>query len=116
MKKCFLSVLAAQFLLAGCAHVNSVSLTSIPENKGKEVRAEASKTIFLGFNFNNDFVDDMVEDLKRQCPNGVIRGILTKDETINYFLFFVWAKKVSANGYCVQSKSVAAAGEKGAGR
>jgi hypothetical protein len=91
----------------GCAHVNSVSLTSIPAGKGHEVHAEASKTIFLGFNFDNDYVNQMASDLRRQCPNGLIRGILTKDETINYFLFIVWARKVSASGYCIQGRNTA---------
>lgn len=101
------SLLALSFLFVGCASVNSVSLTSIPANKGKEVRAETSKTIILGFNFNNDYVDDMATDLKRQCPNGVVKGILTKDEVINYFLFFVWERKVTASGYCLQSRNTA---------
>lgn len=99
------TVIAASFV--GCAHVNSVSLSSIPASKGKAVRAEASKTIFLGFNFDNDYVNEMVEDLKKQCPNGVIRGILTKDETIDYFLFIVWARKVTAAGYCIQGRNTA---------
>jgi hypothetical protein len=111
MKNLLALVLCSSFFFAACAHVNSVSLTSIPANKGKEVRAEASRTIILGFNFNNDYVDDMTSDLKRQCPNGVIRGILTKDETINYFLFFVWARKVTASGYCLQSRNTASASE-----
>ena len=100
MKKVMGILLSLSFV--GCASVNSVSLTSIPANKGKEVRAEASRTIILGLNFNNDYVDDMAENLKRQCPNGVIKGILTKDESINYFLF-VWARKVTATGYCLQA-------------
>lgn len=93
----------------GCAHVNSVSLTSIPAGKGRPVRAETSKTIFLGFNFDNDYVEQMASDLRRQCPNGMVRGILTKDETINYFLFFVWARKVTASGYCQQARNTASA-------
>jgi hypothetical protein len=98
-----ISALLFSLLFVGCASVNSVSLSSIPANKGKEVRAETSKTIILGFNFNNDYVDDMADDLKRQCPNGIIKGILTKDEVVDYFLFFVWARKVTATGYCIQA-------------
>ena len=97
----------ASLCFVGCASVNSVSLSSIPANKGKEVRAETSKTIILGFNFNNDYVDEMAEDLKHQCPNGVVKGILTKDEVINYFLFIVWARKVTATGYCLQARTTA---------
>lgn len=90
---------AISSLLISCAHVNSVSLTPIPVNKQKVVRAERSKMVFLGFNFNNDFIDEMVNDLKMQCPNGVVTGILTKDQTIGYVLFFNHI--VTAEGYCI---------------
>lgn len=84
--------------LAGCASINSVSLTPIPANRKKEVKAEVSKTVFLGFNFNNDFLDPLVDKLKSQCPEGVVSGILTKDEVISYVLVFT--RKVTATGYC----------------
>lgn len=85
-------------LFAGCASVNSVSLTPIPANRGKSVRASAEKWIILGFNFDNDFIDPVVENLKNQCPNGVVSGILTKDETYSYFLVF--RKQLTATGFC----------------
>jgi hypothetical protein len=81
-----------------CAHVNSVSLTPIPANRSKVVKAEVSKLIILAFNFDNDYIDPLVADLQSQCPNGVISGLLTKDETISYFLAF--KKHVIATGYC----------------
>lgn len=84
--------------LSGCASVNSVSLTPIPANRGKTVRASAEKWIFLAFNFDNDFIEPVVEDLKRQCPGGVVSGILTKDETYAYFLVF--KKQLTATGFC----------------
>lgn len=84
--------------LVGCASVNSVSLTPIPSKRSTPVRAEVSKVIFLGFNFDNDYIDPLVSDLKRQCPDGVVSGILTKDETISYFLVF--KKRVVATGFC----------------
>lgn len=90
-------------LFVGCAHVNSVSLTPIPADRKKPVRTEKSKVIFLGFNFDNDFIDTIVEDLKRQCPNGKVAGILTKDENIDYFLYIVWKKQITATGYCVNN-------------
>lgn len=89
--------------MGGCASVNSVSLTPIPAERKAPVRVEKSKVIILGFNFDNDFIDQMVVDLQRQCPKGKVTGILTKDENINYFLYFVWKKQVTATGYCVES-------------
>lgn len=92
--------------LAGCAAVNSVSLTPIPAQRNHPVKAEVSKWIFLGFSFDNDFIDPLVGDLKQKCPNGVISGILTKDETISYFLLF--KKHVTATGYCNSATAKAA--------
>lgn len=85
-------------ILSGCASVNSVSLTPIPADRDRVVTAEVSKTIFLAFNFNNDFVDGLVTELKSKCANGVVSGILTKDEVISYFLFHT--RKVTATGFC----------------
>ncbi len=104
-------IISSAALLPGCASVQSVSLTSIPAKKGSEVRAEASRLIILGLNFNNDFIDDMADDLKSQCKGGQIRGILTKDEAINYFLFLVYSRRVTATGYCLMSKGDVAFGQ-----
>ena len=97
MKKLILTF-AAVASLSGCANVQSVSLTPIPANRNKVVKAEVSKTIFLGFNFNNDYVEPLVDDLKQQCPNGVVSGILTKDETIAYVIIFT--RRIVATGFC----------------
>jgi hypothetical protein len=101
MKSLIAILLVAGIMMSGCASINSVSLTPIPTQRKTSVRTEKSKIIFLGFNFDNDFVDDAVEDLKTQCPNGQVTGLLTKDETVLYFLFIVWKKKITATGYCV---------------
>lgn len=84
--------------LVGCASVNSVSLTPIPANRDHKVSASAQRWIILGFNFDNDFIDPLVDDLKQQCPQGVVSGILTKDETYSYLLVF--KKQVNVTGYC----------------
>lgn len=102
MKKNIKNLILGSLVLAtvGCASVNSVSLTPIPADRSQRVHVETSKVIFLGFNFDNDFIDQTVEDLKRQCPNGKITGLLTKDENINYFLYIVWKKQITVNGFC----------------
>lgn len=99
--KTSLLLLISALLTSACASVNSVSLTPIPLDRKSPVKVEASKTIFLGFNFDNDFIDTMVDDLKTRCPNGKVSGILTKDENINYFLYIVWKKQITVSGYCV---------------
>jgi hypothetical protein len=95
-------------LLSGCASLNSVSLTPIPAERKNIVKTEKSKVIFLGFNFDNDFIDGAVDDLKRQCPSGKVTGLLTKDENINYFLYIVWKKQITATGFCVPNSSASA--------
>ena len=99
MSKILNAFLVSGLLIAsGCASLNSVSLTPIPSNRSKMVKAEVSKFIILGFNFDNDYVNPLVENLKSQCPQGVISGILTKDEIVHYF--FAHTHKVVATGYC----------------
>lgn len=99
MKKFLTSIILSAFATS-CVHVNSVSLTQIPNTRSQQLKAEASKIIILGLNFDNDYVDKINDDLKGQCPNGKVQGILTKDETTQYFLFFVIKRSVTATGYC----------------
>jgi len=101
MKHPLYILLAALFFFSGCVSLNSLSLTSIPKNREKQVRIEKEKFIFLGFNFDNDFINTASEDLRRQCPNGKVTGLLTKDENINYFLYIFWKKRITATGFCV---------------
>lgn len=83
-----------------CASVQSVSLTQIPKNRSKPVSARAEKLIFFAFNFDNDFVDNITEDLRAGCKDGDVRGILTKDEVYSYV--FAHKRVVTAQGYCVK--------------
>lgn len=92
-----LSILIAASL-TGCASINSVSLTPLPTQRGNIVTASVSKTVFLGFNFDNDYVDPLVTELKQKCPGGFVSGILTKDEVIAYVLVFT--RHITATGYC----------------
>lgn len=104
------------FGLSGCAALNSVSVTPIPANRSQSVTASASRWVILGLNFDNDFADDVSRRLSEKCPNGRISGILTKDETFFYFLFFVIRKDVSATGYCERYGIASAGHNKGHGR
>jgi hypothetical protein len=90
-------------IASGCASISSVSLTSIPARRAGEISAQASRLIILGLNFNNDYVNDVATGLQEKCPGGQIRGILTKDETIDYFLFLVYRRRVTATGYCLRA-------------
>lgn len=95
-------ILLSTLFLCGCASLNSVSLTQIPKQRQKTVMAKSSRFIVFFMNFDNDFVETVSNDLKNQCAGGRVQGILTKDETFNYFLGFVMKKQVTATGYCVK--------------
>ena len=81
--------IALALFFCGCVHLNSVSQTQIPANRSHKVSAEASRFIVFFFNFDNDYIDSMNESLRRSCEGGRVTGILTKDETTNYFLGFL---------------------------
>lgn len=104
-----LGVILILFFLAGCVSLNSVSLTSVPADRSQKVRAESERFIFLGFNFDNDYVNGLTLDLKNQCPNGTVSGVLTKSESINYFLYIFHKNRITVTGYCVPGKGAAGA-------
>jgi hypothetical protein len=85
----------------GCASLHSVSVTSIPQNRNQKVSANVSKWIILGLNFNNDYVDELTESLRRKC-DGKVTGILTKYEST---LFLIASKnEITATGFCSSEK------------
>jgi hypothetical protein len=86
--------------LVSCVHVQSVSLTQIPEKRTNKVTATTEKWIFFAANFDNDFVDKISEDLREKCSGGKVQGILTKDEYANYFIGLVVKRRITASGYC----------------
>jgi hypothetical protein len=90
------------FSLSACTHLHSVSVTSMPKERSQKVSAERYKFLFLMLNFDNKFVDEMEQDLARQCQ-GRVEGIVTKFEFITYFPLFAQAYNVKAEGYCVKA-------------
>ena len=98
----FLLILLFSFLSVSCTHLRSVSLTQIPTVRKNVISAEASRIVILGLIFDTDFVEDVVESLREKCPRGKVKGILTKHEDINYFLYMVYKKRIMAKGYCTK--------------
>lgn len=95
--------------LGACAHLESVSTTSLPQDRSRPVKAESYRFIFFGFNFNNDYVNEMTENLADQCPKGQVKGLLTKHEGITYFPLIAHAVRIEAKGFCVNDGGKAAA-------
>jgi hypothetical protein len=86
-------------LLTACTSLQSVSVTQIPVDRSRPVRAEVTNTALFGIHFDNDFVIDLTPQLLRQCPDGRITGLLTKQESSLYVI--VATRRVIATGYCV---------------
>lgn len=103
----FLSLAPLFALTAACTSLQSVSVTQIPSDRSRPVRAEVSNTALFGIHFDNDFIDELTPDLVKQCPHGRLTGILTKHENTTYVI--VATRKVIATGYCVYDGAPAAA-------
>ena len=88
------------FTLTQCVSLRSISVTQIPKERSKIVTAEVKKFVFLAFNFDNDYVDAVTEELRSQCQGGTVTGILTKHSRTEYFI--AHHEIVSAQGYCVR--------------
>ncbi len=106
LKSCAICTVFAFLTLffSGCTHLHSVSTTSVPVQRDSKVSVERSRMIVLALNFNNDYVNEMAEDLARQCSQGRVQGILTKHEKVTYFPLLLHQVRVSAQGYCVRPR------------
>jgi hypothetical protein len=92
--------------LTGCTHMASISTTSIPAQRGKQVSANAYNFLFFQVNFSNDYVNALTRDLAEQCPGGRVEGVLTKMENITYFPLVAHAVEITATGYCVSGEEL----------
>lgn len=90
----------AIILLNSCTTLRSVSITSIPANRNNPVTAKVSRFMFLGINFDNDFVDNLGFQLREKCKGGKISGILTKHESTFYLIGV--SHEVTASGFCIK--------------
>ena len=100
LKKTKYFILWMALIFSGCASLRSVSIAPIPPQRNRIVSAEVSQISFLKINFNNSYVDKIIQKLMDQCPNGSIEGILTKEEKFYYIYFLVEETRVTAKGYC----------------
>lgn len=99
--KSFVLVLSL-LTLASCAHVRSVSQTSIPTNKSKPVSAKVKNNVILLFNFSTNYLNDLTSQLQKSCPDARVEGILTKDVVITYFPIIFYQEEITAEGFCVK--------------
>jgi len=100
MARLKMAALAVMFSVMGCTHMRSVSTTSIPAQRDTPVKAEAYRFLFFMVNVSNKYVDTLPTQLAKQCPNGRVEGVLTKQENITYFPLIAHGVRVTATGYC----------------
>jgi hypothetical protein len=91
--------LALLAVAPACTHLQSVSVTQIPADRSRPVRAEVNNPALFGIHFDNSFVEDLTPQLMAQCPHGRLTGLLTKYENTTYVL--VSTRTVITTGYCV---------------
>ena len=93
--------MSALLSCAGCASLQSVSMTNIPRGseRAHPIEATENNVAFLGIHFTNSFADGVPEDLRRQCPYGKVTGVYAKYESKWYVL--VENRSVTAKAYCV---------------
>lgn len=101
--KTFAALVATALSLCSCASLHSAYMTNMSAPEGREVKAEASKLVFLAFTFDNEFAFDAKEKLLGQCPGGKVTGVFTTYETFWYVLFT--RQVVQAQGVCVAKGS-----------
>ena len=100
MKKILLAgILMLSF---GCTHLKSVSMTDVPKKRDNKISVTKDRFIFLAFNFDNNYVDQLTYELAQKCSKGKVEGLLTKHEVIVYFPLFFHKQRVTAEGYCVR--------------
>ncbi len=96
IKGAALIVLAAQL---GCATFPIV--TTVVEQPGKRVTAEASKFSFLWLSpLPAETTSQLLDDLLEQCEGADLTGVTIGTET--GFVIVGQVEKVVASGYCVQ--------------
>lgn len=101
-------LLLSALTTSACTTVHSAYLTNLsaPVTQARPIEAEASKTVFLAMNFNNDYAYEAREKLYAQCPGGNVTGVLSTYET-TWIVLFV-NHRVTARGYCVPAAPAAA--------
>lgn len=89
---------------AACTTVHSAYLSNLsaPAQRAAPIEAEASKSVFLGLNFSNDYVFEARDKLYAQCPQGTVTGVLSTYESTSYVI--VTTHEVRVRGFCVSEE------------
>lgn len=94
------------WLLSGCVTVHSISVSQIPvkAERTKLIKASASRPILFFIPFGTNYVEEARQELAAQCPHGEIEGLVSKGESVGYFIGVAIAR-INLQGYCVANRS-----------
>ena len=110
MKKNLLMLSISLMSLAGCTHSIHMShmsdvASSTPSAKTLDkhiVEVTTEQSVFLGFAFDTDYVDQAYINLQKKCP-GKIAAVNTQFSTSHGFLH--WTNKVRMKAVCASPSS-----------
>jgi hypothetical protein len=101
MKKIYLLIYICLFTHR-CAHsvhlVQANDFNNTASEKTKTIESQSEQFVILGFVTQTNYVDKALENLKSQCPNGEIKGLVTRYSTS--LGFFSWTNKLIIKGLC----------------
>jgi hypothetical protein len=84
---------------SACTTLKSFSMTQVPSDRSRKVEASDTSGGLFGIFFSNSFADEVAEQLRAQCPQGRLSGVVTKYEST---LYVIWvSRKITATGYCL---------------
>ncbi len=91
-------------MLGACTHsVHLVHAGGFIKGLGSGTRIEHTEEqkVYMGFVFDNEYVDRGYQSFQKMCEGGTIHGVVTRFSTSHGFLH--WINKVRYEGLCVKS-------------
>jgi len=95
--------LILMFMASGCTHALHQNHTSDyqldrPFNDYRLIKARSEQFVVLWIVSDTNYANDAFDELKRQCPAGIITGIQTRHSTSHGFLS--WTNVIVMQAYC----------------
>ena len=99
--------LSTALFFAGCAHsVHQVHtsdfLPAASIQSGRIVKGSAEQFVILGITSETNYVNQAVQKIMNECPNGRITALTTQISTS--LGFFSWTNKALIQGLCLPGK------------
>ena len=101
-KPVFLGLLG--LAITSCMTVRSISVNQLPKKEERHtlIKSRDWSPKILLIPFGTGYIDNARISLMDQCREGVIEGVLSKQEETNYVFWLYSVQSVSMRGYCVR--------------